>query len=406
MALWDGIKVEVPMVFRLVFLALTYLPLIKWQELFPAVFVATLTIAFNAFTSPLLPTSMFYYIIILFGFAILSGTRKVVLPSMVFIVAFTLMLLVDLVTQDGLAFATTRVLMCLLAFVIVWGDGDRCNEHMPYAFMMIAIVLSYWTIFRPEARIEAMHTIEGFEETSGWTDPNYLGSMISLGSIVAVNELMNRRRNFLKAIISTTTIILSIFALAYLASRGAIVALVAGLLVLVLFSKRLKKSRKVLFVALAAAFLVFMFQSGYFDLVIARFQDDSLATGTTRTIIWQQKLGAFFNEGDFWRWMFGYGQVGGFELGHFGRARAFHNDFVAALVEYGFVGLILFLYTLYYAIKKAPKSTHLSVWALLVSYVAVCMTLEPTFSDMPSSIIFTFFLFYILMFSRTKSESQ
>ena len=406
MALWDGIGVVVPMAFRMMFLAMTFAPLIKWKELFPAVFVSTVTISFNAFTSPLLPTSISFYIIILLGFAFFSSIRKMVLPSIIFIIVFVLMTVVDIITQGGFARPTTRVAMCLLAFVIIMGDGEKSNEHMPYAFMIIAIVLSYWSIFRPEARMQAAHAVEGFEEVGVWTDPNYIGCMIALGAVVAINELMLRKKTLLKTIFSTITLLLSIFALAYLASRGAIITLMAGTIVLVLFDNKAKMLKKLLFMMLMASFLVFMYKSSYFDLAIARFQDESMVTGTSRTIIWQQKLDAFFNEGSLMNWLFGFGHIGGFEIGHFGQARAFHNDFVAALVEYGFVGLILFIYTFYYAIKCSPKSSRLTVCALLAAYVAVGMTLEPTFSDMPSSIVFTFFLFYILMFSTTKEVTE
>ena len=406
MAIWDGIGVEVPMIVRLGFLALTFVPLFKWVEMLPAVFVATLTISFNAFTSPLLPTSRYFYVIILLAFTFVSGGKKLVLPPGIFILCLLMVALTDLFQQGEFSYVSNKVLMVLLLYIIIKGNKERSREHMSYAFMMIANVLSYWTLLRPEAQMQSVHAIEGFEDVASWTDPNYLGCMIALGGTVAINEMLNNREKRLKTCLCVVTIVASVFSLAYLASRGAIVALAGGLIVMIVFSNKTKKSYKFLFVILAAAFLTFMYQSSYFDFVIARFQSDTMATGTDRTVIWTAKLNAFFTECRPIDWLIGLSHDRGLELGHFGRARAFHNDFVAALVEYGIVGLSLFIYTLYRVVERAPKEYKNTVWGLMTAYVAVCMTLEPTFSDMPSSIVFMCFIFYMLLFTKNRRESR
>ena len=402
MAIWDGIGVEIPMVVRVGFLALTYLPLFIWRELIPAVLVSTMTIAYNAFTYPLLPTSNYYYVIVLVLLAFSS--RKAIFPSIVFIASFLLVWWVDFLYQGRTSWVATKLMMCLLVFICVEGDGGKCNEHMPYAFMMVSVVLSYWILFRDEARTLEIHVVEGFEESGGWTDPNYLSCIIVLGCIVAINELLSRKGTMLKTVFCYTTIGLSVFALAYLASRGAFVSLGVGILVMLLFSKSTRKSSKIIFVVLILGLLVLMYTSDYFNIISARFQSESMMTGTGRTIIWQAKLDAFFNEGGILNWIFGFGNEGGLGLGKtlFGRIRATHNDFVSALVEYGFIGLGLYIYVFFIAINHAPKENKISILAFVASYIAICMTLEPTFSDMPSSIVFVFFLFYILMFSRPK----
>ena len=406
MALWDGIGIMIPMALRIGYFALVFLPLIKWRELIPAVFVSTITIAFSAFTSPLLPTSIFYYEFLLFGLFVIIIGQNLITPSIIFIFIFLYVLLSNIIIDSSISYTAIKILFCLLMFSFVKGDGGKCNEHMPYAFMMIAIVLSYWVLLRPEARTYAIHIQQGYEEAGAWTDPNYLGCIIALGGTVAINELFNKKENLLKTLFCVSTMVFSIFALAYLASRGAFVALVTGAVVLVVFSKKTKNNTKLVFVILMTIFLIFMYRSSYFDLIIIRFQAESMETGTGRTIIWANKLDDFFNKSNIFRWIFGFGNNKGLTLGKLdGGIRAAHNDFVTVLVTYGFVGLFLFLYTFYYAIKKASKTNKVAVCSLLGTYIAVCMTLDPTFSAMPTSVVFIFYLFYVLMFSRTKETT-
>lgn len=406
MAIWDGIGVEVPMMIRIAFLGITFIPLLNRKDLFPAVFVSTVTISQNAFTSPLFPTSTYFFVIILFIFAIASALHRFVLPPFVFILSYVLVSLTDLIQQEALSYVSTKILMCLLAFVIIKGNKEKSREHISYAFMIIAIVLSYWTLLRPDAHIVSYHNTEGFDSVEGWTDPNYLSSMIALGCMVAINELLNNREKGVKLLFCTTTVVFSLFSMAFLASRGAIVALAVGSAVLLLFSAQTKKAYKLLFVVLATALIVFMYQTSYFDLAIARFQEESLYTGTNRTEIWGAKLHSFFTELNPFECVFGISHDKGLLLGHFGRPRAFHNDFIAVLCEYGFAGLILFVYTLFRIIKRINREYIYQVGGLLATYVTVALTLEPSFSDMPSSIVFMFFLFYLLLFTREKRTVQ
>lgn len=70
-------------------------------------------------------------------------------------------------------------------------------------------------------------------------------------------------------------------------------------------------------------------------------------------------------------------------------SRAFHNDFIAFLCEYGFWGLMLFIKWLYYPIQKA-KDNKMVVLAV-VGYIAACgLTLEPVTAGR-----FTYYVFWL-----------
>lgn len=394
LALWGGTS-ALPMPIRLAYLALTIAPLFKYNELIPAVFACALILSHNSFTEPVLPTEDKFFMVILAGLALITNRSKRI-RGYIFIVSLLYILLVDMVTQGHTSRLFSKTFICILTYLCVRGKMDECKEPLKFAFIICAIVLSYWTLFRLDARMRTIHEVEGLSETAGWTDPNYLGCIIGLGCVIAINELITAAKKGYLRIVYILTIVLSLFALAYLASRGAILAVAASAALLFSFSKSAKRSRKILFVVAMAGLLLFMYQSSALDALEARFQSDTMATGTGRTEIWAIKLKAFFSEGNLFNYLFGFGQEQGFLLGNFGRARAFHNDFIAFLVEYGFIGLFLFLMVLYYPIKRTVKQYRNTIIGLMAVIFVAALTLEPMSSDMPGSIAFTYFLFYII----------
>lgn len=394
LAVWSG-ESSLPMPVRLLYLGMLVVPLLKRSDLIPAVFAGALTVSYNSFTAPILPTEDYYYMVILGGLALLLN-KSTKVKGYVFFVFLLYVLFVDLVTQGHISRLFSKMFICILTYLCVKDRLDRCKTPMEIAFMVCSIILSYWTLFRLDARMRTIHAVEGMDEAAGWTDPNYLGCIIGLGGLIAIKELISASKSEIPRILSIITIVISLFALAYLASRGAILALAAGAVILFTFSKRTKSSYKVLFVIAMSALLFFMYQSSVFDALEARFTSDTMATGTGRTEIWAIKLSSFFNDGNILNIIFGYGQEKGFELGNFGRARAFHNDFIAFLVEYGFVGLILFLSALSYPVRRASRSIRNTILGF-VTFIAVAgLTLEPISSDMPNSIAFTFFILYVI----------
>lgn len=405
LALYTNMSKSPNIIIRIAYLVALITPLITSIELLPAVLICTLVISQNTFAYPFMPTENYYYLIILLFFAIIekSQTNRINHGARVrplFLLLLIYVFLNDIFFQFHLSRVTITVFECILMFVCIGTKRENSNKHISLGFMMVSLVLSYWVLFRIEARIGVSHSF-GDMESGGWTDANYLGGIIGIGSVIAVKEILQNRENKTLLILCLATLISSFFSLAYLASRGAFLAVSIGIMTLVLFSKA-KQTTKTLIILSIIALIVLMYTSNYFDLLIARVQSEDV-TGTGRTIIWAKKLDGFLEEGTILNWLFGYGHTEAFLLGNFGRPRAFHNDFIAVLVEYGFVGLGLFIALLLYPIRKASKQMRPTISVFVLYLMVLGLTLEPLTGG---NIAFLGYFFYITQMARNSQYEQ
>lgn len=390
------------LIIRFVYLIALLLPIINNIELLPSVLICTLSISYSTFAFPFMPTDSLYYVVILLFFGIFSALKQnSVRISPIFLLLLLFVFFNDILLQQHISRLTTNLFLCLLMFVCVGNKQGSSNYHISLAFMMVSLVLSYWILFRPEAQIEVKHIVEGIE-SYGWADPNYLGGIIGIGCVVAVKELLhNSSKKLVFWVLCLTTIIGSVLSLAYLASRGAFLATGVGIIAMITMSKS-KLLTKILMVASIVIMVVLMYTSNVFELLIARTSAVD-TTGSGRTNIWLAKVHCFFAEGNLIKWLFGFGQEEGFWLGHFGRPRAFHNDFIAVLVEYGFFGFFIFMSILVYPIRKAEKQKRPTIIAFLLYLITLGMTLEPLTGG---NLVFLAFYFYITQIVRYSKQVE
>lgn len=392
------------LIIRLGYLIAIIVPLIKNRELFPAAIICFLSVSRNTFAYPLLPTEGYYYTILslLFASLVLFNDSKggFAAPKLLYGLILLYVFLIDIIVDHGISRMTTTIFVCLLFFVCVGKNTKSSVYHLSLSFIIISLVLSYWVLFIPEAQINVYNSVEGMEQ-AGWTDPNYLGCVVGMGTIVAIQELLNKGKNVLYTVLLILVMVLSVVALSKIASRGALLAVAVGTLSMVLLSKRSFWS-KLSVVALIAVAVYVMYNNDYFEFVIARVQNDA-GTGSGRTEIWKEKLRAFTEEGTVARWLFGYGQHNGIMLGNFGRARAFHNDYVAVLVEYGIVGFILLFAAFVNPVMMVSKQKKSTIIAMLLYLMTCSLTVDPlTFGNLA----YLGFYFYITQIARDSRQVE
>jgi hypothetical protein len=294
----------------------------------------------------------------------------------------------------------TIVFIAILMHFISGSDLVRSSNLLPLSFIFLSITLSCWILFVPAARMNIYNRLGDFEQV-GWQDPNYFGCALGMGLVVAVQELLLVRKNTFYSLLSLLTIVLSIFSLLTIASRGMILSAVASTGIMLLFSKA-NKSTKVITIAAMALFIIVLYNSDYLDFVLDRFNADD-GTGGNRTPIWTRKISAFFQEGNVLNYLFGFGQRGGFVLGFGSSGASTHNDFISALIYYGFTGLLLMILAFIHPIKSCAKSVRPQIVALLVYLLMCSMTIEPLASG---RITYIAFFFYITQLARVSRQPQ
>lgn len=395
---------NIPGVLRYPFAVLPFLPTIfvdkRW--LLPSLFASIMV--FNDMPGNQFQYNPLFYIGIIGIVLIYYGIRErqIISPLELAPFAMTLvyMVVVDFATDNSLLQCHLNLAVALCAMLTlpspsqeVAGQGRDCA----YAFVIASVVISmvYWLNFDTYAEDYGWKT--GLTR-SFYTDPNYQGSIIGMGVVLAVWLLLNDKAAvWWQRILCAIGIAVPLITVFTLASRGALVAVV-GVVVLLILVSDTRKGYKALVVLLGIVFVAYAYSHHYMDLVIARLHEKNMLTGTSRTLIWESKLIAFLRDFNPLHWLFGMGywnamELGLFKLGHVYSFVGFHNQFLAVLVTYGLVGLAGFLVLLWLPIHKAAKGNKM-LTAVLISYlILVCMTLEPLTIGLPA-----FYFYYLFVY--------
>ncbi len=390
---------------RIIYIIAAVLPIwIYNRSYLPAVLFATYSVAKFGTAITFMPTEVWYYIpLLILGLFPLErgvkGASKLIPPVIVFLAIYVL--LIDLITNQKVH----DIVYCfiILFLLLVYVDkslfkGDSFRELMVYMFISVATIISLELIFAGDSFI-IDYGNTGMERTM-WVDPNYLGCIIGMGIMVALPIII--RSNYIVRIGLLLFIAIMIIALVINASRGALLAVTGGVLIFLLGSK-LKLWQKVVLIILGASFIIWMYNSGFFDLVEYRILNDT-GGGSGRIEIWSVKLKAFLNDSSILQMIFGRGYEDGYVLG-FGQIHrnttAFHNDFIAFLVDYGLVGFTFFIISFFSPIKHVSFRKNTDIYANIVFLFLCCFTLEPF-----SLGIALFYVFWILVYIQREEISE
>ena len=376
------------------YLAAFFVPfLFAPNKLFPPILISFMTIGTHGFAFNYLPYEISIYFALTFMIFIARQVKcKRIQISVVYI--YTLIFLLFRNILDS--FDPQNIFYCtaIIGMFSLFVDKES-PRNMLYAFVIVAIALSLLYLTNYDKFIEDYNAQEGLER-SGWIDPNYFSCILGMGVMASLILMIKYSENLATKILLILTILFSFISQVILASRGGVLAISVGGLILLVMSK-IKIQNKILAGILIVILINWMYTSGYFQLLEYRIQVDA-GGGSGRMDIWAAKLKAFFHEGNIMHWIFGFGYVSGFELtGTEGNAVGFHNDIIAVLCEYGIIGLMLFLYWFCYPFFRSSKENKPIVFAMLSYLLIVCATLEPLSSG---TLPYFAFYFAILLISK------
>ena len=318
--------------------------------------------------------------------------------SFVFFVLFLITTIVNFVNSQALESISSCCLLAFLWFKFVPNNINSYAHSFSYAFAVMSLTLSVFFVVGGSA-FQMDFGAGGFERTE-WMDPNYFGCIVGIGILASMIEIAyNRKLSLSERIIFALIIGISLYVLILNGSRGALLA--TGMsLILLLIGNGQKISKKLLIICGFSIFIYLLYMSGTFDFLLYRIELDSGNGGSGRTIIWHTKMMAFSNNLSVFEQLFGIGYRKGMLLG-FGFPRGFHNDYIAILVEYGVIGLLVFVGLL---LSPLRKSCNKVIVLSIIVYIAMASsTLEPISGGM---IVYFGFLFYACMIGRSKSFSQ
>lgn len=396
-----------PMVLRFAFMAAAIVPALLFKEVcYPAILTMLYTISLDGFAYSYMPSTLSLYVVITLAVTILLSRHIRAGTIPLFLVLFAIYTFVtDLifgVGQNGGAFfqSTFYCFVLMGCFLVLCNrDINTTLSQLPLCFSVTTIVLSVAYLTHRNQFI--LQEIGGIER-SGWTDPNYFGMALGMGTIVGLIKMFSWEWKDLSMIekgVYIVAVVSSVPALVLNASRGALLSVIVGFLALLFLSKA-KFGFKFVLTIMAVVAVYYLYTNRYFDLLTYRIMNDE-GTGSGRTAIWMAKLSSFV-EGNPLKMIFGYGHIGGANIGgvHIG----FHNDYIGFLVDYGIIGLGLLLYMLYYPIGIMPKGSYerSSVIVLTVYLAMAFVTLEPLLTGIMG--YFSFYMYALLLAKNSKQK--
>lgn len=394
---WFSTTSAPPMPLRLAFFTALVVPFFfKNITGYVPVLLCFTSIAAYGFSHSYMPTEKYIYLLvtgILFCVNLnrLNNFQK---PPAILVLFSIYVLIVDLLTGKQITEIAYCLLIILISFFLVSKDGHERNNYM-LAFMVITIILSiFFFTYGQSSAVEVSET-----GRRSWRDPNYFGNVCGMGILVAYNMIINKlypNRSFKR--IAILSIIMGMLLLVMNASRGAFLSACVSIMIITLFAKTNSKTKFCVTASVITGFIVIYFL-GFFDILSDRFFNEEDVTGNGRTVIWEAKLLGYTGLPIFSK-IFGIGYKGGFNLaipGGFG----FHNDFLAFLVDYGVIGIIMLFVLLFYPIKQAWYSPQkrIIIISMVIFLIICCSTLEPlTIGYLP----FWYYYMMMVLYSRWK----
>ena len=367
----------IPTSYRIAFLALLFVPIVfnTISLFFPCLvlFLTTTLLSFAGYT--FMPTEIIYYILISFVFALVAifHTREYYYPYPLFILLIVLTLAVNIVTSGTIEKVSYAFLLMVLVSITILGkDREMVIRLIPQAFIISTFACAVLTLVNQQLLVQESYDYERIISGS----LNYTCCTFGIGFVLAFRELFKTSSWVGKAFYILAMFVL-LFTIILEASRGAILSLSIASIVMVL-TQRIKLKTRIIIIAAFILIAFVMYNNQVLDLLIYRIQSDE-GTGTGRTEIWAEKLGKFHASLSFSSALFGIGYENTWNLG--GARRQFigcHNDFIAFYIEYGLIGLFLFLLLILSPLIVArTKSLRADIAPLVVFVILTCLTLEP-----------------------------
>lgn len=387
---WNDNFLPPPMIYRLAFLFAVIIPTFWKQEWTAPIMLLFIVSGTQGFSYSYMPYDTYIYVFILAFLAMVYGRFKrhsIQIPRLL-IGMLIYVTLVNCVTNMEWHKISESILLTLLFCLFIDVGNEKQIDMMSDAFAICSLVLSYQ--FFKYFSLTAVLNVSGFEQ-GGWTDRNYFGVIVGMGALVSIIQLLTKKKiDVIRRGLYIASIVVTTITLGMNASRGAVISLGGSVLMFLMFAK-LNAGKKVLMVLSIVSMLFIMLNYDVFDYLIYRMENDD-GTGSGRMIIWQNKLNAYNGVGVLNK-LFGLGHTGGLTLGYNNVTTGFHNEFLAMLMEYGIVGLIILLGMLFgpcWKIRKQYTSMQAPVVVSLCLYLIItAFTLEPLTTGFCS-----FFLFY------------
>lgn len=362
--------VHPPTIMRLSITMAVFFPLIKYFWLSPAVIILFVGLRFNS-VAPFgyIPQTWLIYewtiILIAIIHSVLYKKNYIFKFSNVQIYLLIFIFLIDIV---NFKIFSPLFLFVLTLYILYNAIRDRVSFNIAMlSFVILTITLSIYYFLFAEEFLVSYHGSDA--ERATWVDPNYFGILLGCGIVISVTYLFSSiKLNLSYKIIFISCIIIGFITITLQASRGAMLAIVSALTIQLMFSK-IRMINKFIILLVSVTGVIYMFNSGYFTLLIDRVLGDD--TGSGRTGIWAEKLGEWSEN------MMNYLGCGYQSVVYNFSPKGIdcHNEFISILINYGIIGAVIVILAIFRLILL--KNNRAFIWSTVCFIGVGFMTLSP-----------------------------
>lgn len=378
---WVNINnVSPSMSIRIAYSLFFFIPLFFYPHTIPAFITVFFTIRVNS-VAPFgyLPSESLIYLLFLVIARIFAKNqykyfldeKSVNKIAFVFILYTTAVTLLNLSTS--FAFLKHALIVSLLYYFV------KCKFSISLffsSFIVYSLILSFYTyFFKLDFEFVEYNSLLQEMSRSFWTDPNYLGAIIGIGTVLSLTYLLKVYRPFNSLymdLLCLITCIATLYSLLQLSSRGALFSTVPVCIV-VLYVSEASNFKKFALTVLICIVAYLFYEMGLYDTILKRMTDDSGGSG--RMLIWKSGLNNYYNQ-NISAIVFGGGADWALVLCRKGWLDfSPHNNFLQFLFDYGIIGLTMFLLILYKLVEYSKNKRMSFICILYV--VFSCMTICP-----------------------------
>lgn len=399
-------------VIRLLFLLIVFIPFFLHKgtgRSFPAVLCLFAIIGNNSLNASLFPNNPLLYAALTILFVALfnrTQTAACYKPiSRTIIIFLIVILLINLFYNETIV-TSFWCFLSILLFISITNYSKETKDTMFLAIIVSSLALAILFLLNYKSFIYAF---ESYDETNremwGVANACYYSCIMGFGVLCAgINIYVEGERNRIIRILDFCTIIICTLAMGLMASRGGLLSLSLGGLVLV-FGSRKRIWIKIAVLLLVAGFIYFLYTNSVFEFLMYRLNEGD-TTGSGRTDFWVRKLSAFYNEYDLIDWIFGVGFLNSCYMGFSKQAyMVAHNDFITSLLAYGIIGLLLFLRIFFRPFAVSLKNkTRVGVILSMTVFLAISScSIQPY---MEGYFAFFAYLFYMYVYALYPQEQR
>ncbi len=372
--------VEPNRIIRIIFSIAFFSPLIFYQHLAPAIITIFATIRlFSVAPYGYLPSEPKLYLYVAIAlylnslrFNLMAQKTNKALIALLIMSVFSNLANYAIKSHE---YDFIRLLIISILFNKLFINRDDV-KLMEQAFIIVTFCLSIYGLIFYKDFVVQIYGNQDIERMY-WNDPNYLGCILDIGIVIAFyNLLKNAIVNKIYWVFNLVTFIMGLAFIGIFASRGAFIALLVPIIFILI--KNINSIKSIFRTIIIIVFFVFGFSSLFvFEPIIERFQEQTVYTGSSRTVIWEKSFDLFINS-DIKTLFLGGGSEYSYQICGKPMNQLFvspHNNYLEILYDYGIVGLLIFIYLIINWFKSNSKN-ELAI-SLVLLFVASSISLSP-----------------------------